>query len=221
MAYESSTEQSPVRITAVVGSYRRGGIIDRAVDEILAAARDEGAETGKIYLVDRKIEFCTNCRACMQDGGGQRGTCPISDEMGSLLDELEQSDGIVLASPMNFGTVTAVMKRFIERLACYAYWPWGMSAPQARVTVKKKPALVVASSAAPSFIARLSSQIIGLLKKAADVMGARTVGVLFIGLAAQRQNQPLGRRTKEKAHRIGRKLATLAGSSRVSAKKLP
>lgn len=27
---------------------------------------------------------------------------------------------------MNFGSVTAIMKRFIERLTVYAYWPWGL-----------------------------------------------------------------------------------------------
>ena len=53
-------------VTAIVGSYRKGGIIDTAVDEILAAAEQEGAEVAKIYLIDRHVEFCRNCRACMQ-----------------------------------------------------------------------------------------------------------------------------------------------------------
>lgn len=199
-----------IKVTAVIGSYRKGGIIDRAVDELLAGARDGGAETAKIYLIDRRIEFCTNCRSCMQDEGSRRGPCPTDDEMDAVLDELERSDAIVLASPVNFGTVTAVMKRFIERLACYAYWPWGMNGPQLRIKRKEKPAVVVASSAAPAIIARIATQIVGLLKKAADAMGARTIGVLFIGLAAQQPNQKLGGRTQEKARRLGRNLA-LAG----------
>ena len=52
---------TPATVTAIVGSYRKGGIIDTAVDELLASAREEGAETAKIYLTDRQIEFCTNC----------------------------------------------------------------------------------------------------------------------------------------------------------------
>ena len=119
-----------IRILAIVGSDRKGGIVDTAVDEILATAREEGAEVRKIYLIDTHIEFCTNCRSCTQQPGPQRGKCIIEDDMSGILDEIERSDGIVLGSPMNFGTVTAVMKRFIERLACYAYWPWGMHAPQ-------------------------------------------------------------------------------------------
>ena len=70
--------------------------------------------------------------------------------MNAILDEIDRSDALVLASPMNFWTVTAVMKRFIERLICFAYWPWGMHAPKMRNKLKTKRAVVVVSSAAPS-----------------------------------------------------------------------
>lgn len=206
--------QNNVIVTAIVGTYRKGGIIDSAVDEILAAAGEEGADTRKIYLSDTRIEFCTNCRACMQDEGVRRGLCPIADEMSVLLDELERSDAIVLASPTNFGTVTAIMKRFIERLACYAYWPWGMNAPQMRMKRKDKPAVVVASSAAPSLLARLATRIVGLLRQSVDAMGCRTIGVLFIGLAARQPKQTLGERTARRARRLGRALVASAGKAR-------
>ena len=49
----------PKTIVAIVGSYRKGGVIDTAVDEILRAANDSGVQTSKIYLIDKHIEFCT------------------------------------------------------------------------------------------------------------------------------------------------------------------
>lgn len=196
----------PVRITAIVGSYRKGGIIDQAVDDILLSAREEGAETSKIYLIDKHIEFCTNCRACTQKPGERRGECLFSDDMDSILDEIDHSDAIVLASSMNFSTVTAVMKRFLERLVCFAYWPWKMNAPKVRNKQKKKRALIVCSSAAPSIIARLSSQIVKVLKSGSALLGARTLGVFFIGLAAREEKQGLGKRTRDKAHRLGKRL---------------
>lgn len=200
-----------MRITVIVGSYRKGGIIDTAVDEILTSAMAEGAAVSKIYLIDKQIEFCTNCRTCMQQAGSKRGECPIVDEMGSVLDEIERSDAVVLASPMNFGTVTAVMKVFIERLACLAYWPWGANAPEMRNSLKQKRAVLVASSAAPALIARLSSPLVKLLKQASTVLGARTIGVLFIGLAAREQKQELGARARGKARLLGKKLAANGG----------
>jgi NAD(P)H-dependent FMN reductase len=196
-----------IRVTALVGSYRKGGVIDTAIDEVLAGAREEGAEVAKIYLMDRHIEFCTNCRTCTQQPGPERGTCCINDDMGGIIEEIERSDALVLGSPMNFGTVTAVMKKFIERLVCFAYWPWGMNAPKIRNKERRKRALVVASSAAPSFIARLSSKLVGLLKDTAGILGAKTLGVLFIGLAAHEGGQQIGERTRRKARLLGKKLA--------------
>ena len=126
--------------------------------------------------------------------------------MAVILDSIDEANGIVLASPMNFGTVTAVMKRFIERLVCYGYWPWGVNAPQARTRVQGKRAILVASSAAPALVARLSSQIIKIMKSAAALLGAKPVGVVFIGLAAQQQKQDIGERKRRQARELGRVL---------------
>jgi multimeric flavodoxin WrbA len=196
-----------MKITAIVGTYRKGGIIDQAVDEILAAAGEEGAQTAKIHLLDKHIEFCRNCRTCTQMEGPDRGECPLADDMGLLLDEIEEADAIVLASPMNFGTVTAVMKRFIERLVCFGYWKWGMMAPKVRNKEKRKRAIVVAASAAPAIISRLSSKMVGLMESAAGLLGAKTMDVLFIGMAAREQRQEIGASTRRKARRLGKKLA--------------
>lgn len=199
--------KNPVTITAVVGTYRKGGIIDTAVDEVLASAKEAGADVSKVYLTDRHIEFCRNCRSCTQEAGPKRGKCVLNDEMGGLLDTLERSDGIVLASPMNFGTVTAVTKRFIERLICYGYWPWGANTPQARNKACTRRAVLVTSSAAPSMIASLTSQIVKLLKSAATLLGAKPVGVLSIGLAAKQERQDLDRRHRLRARELGKALA--------------
>jgi len=196
-----------VRVTAILGTYRKGGVIDAAVDDILLGAEEAGAETAKIYLLDKRIEFCTNCRACTQQEGQTPGQCTIDDDMRAILDEIERSDAIVLASPMNFWTVTALMKRFIERLVCFAFWPWGSHAPKIRSSEKTKRAVVVASSAAPAILARLMTRMVGLLKSCARLLGAKKVRVLFIGLAAGEQRADIGRRARSKARRLGKELA--------------
>lgn len=195
-----------MKITAITGSYRKGGVIDMAVDEILAAAEACGARVTRVCLTDTRIEFCANCRTCTQQDGVMRGACHFDDDMGKVLDEIEESDAIVLASPVNFGTVTAVMKRFLERLVCYAYWPWGKKIPKVRNKQLKKRAILVTSSAAPAFLVRLQSGSTGLLKQAANLLGAKTVGVLAIGFAATREHPAMGDRTRLKARTLGRKL---------------
>lgn len=197
-----------IRVTALVGSYRQGGVIDRAVDEILSAAEAAGAETTRIFLPDRRIEFCRNCRSCTREQGERRGACPLGDEMAAILELIERSDAIVLASPVNFGTVTAVMKRFIERLACYAWWPWGAAAPKLRNRPPRKRAVVVVSSAAPAVLVRLLDGTAGLLKRASEVLGARTVGTLYIGLAAGSPDRGISGRTAKRARCLGKRLAS-------------
>lgn len=194
----------PMRIVAIIGSYRKGGVIDTAIDEILQSAQEEGAETAKIYLIDQQIEFCTNCRTCTQLEGTPHGQCVMS----AILAEIERSDAIILGSPMNFWTVTAVMKRFIERLVCFAYWPWGMHAPKGRSKEKHKRAVVVGSSAAPALMARLMTRMVKLLKTTAGLLGAKVIGVLFIGLCAQEQHQVIGERARRKARALGKKLVS-------------
>ncbi|MGE5843789.1 MAG: flavodoxin family protein, partial [Syntrophaceae bacterium] len=117
------------KIIALSGSYRRDGIIEHAVDAILRAAAEKGAETEKVRLIESRIEFCRNCRKCTQQEGPQRGECVHRDDMEEILKKIEAADGLVLASPVNFFGVTAVTQRFIERLVCYAFWPWGKPGP--------------------------------------------------------------------------------------------
>lgn len=195
------------RVLALVGSYRKGGVIDTAVEEVLAAARAAGAETTKVFLIDRRIEFCKNCRTCTQEPGDGHGVCATEDDMAALLEMIGQHDALVLASPMNFFTVTAVMKQFIERLVCYAYWPWGMGAPKTRLYAgERKPSLVIISTAAPSVMIPPFSHIGHILKTAAVLLGGQKPKMLWIGLAGMQPHSPLSERIRKKAARLGRGL---------------
>ena len=130
------------KVVAIVGSYRKGGTIDTAVEAIMAGARDNGAQTHTVYLTEQHIEFCSNCRSCTQTPGPERGKCPQRDDMEPILAEIETADAIVLASPVNCGNVTAIFRRFLERLMGCAYWPWGQSAPTPRSKLRTQKAIL-------------------------------------------------------------------------------
>ena len=89
---------------------------------------------------------------------------------------------------------------------CFAYWPWGVPAPKPRSKRKTKCAVVVASSAAPAIMARLMTRMVGLLKSAAGLLGAKKTWVLFIGLAAQQPTPILSDRVRKKAQALGKRL---------------
>ena len=203
-----------MNVTAIVGSYRKGGTVDTVIDAILSAARETGAETSKMYLIDKHIEFCTNCRECTQQEGPYRGACPLEDDMSAILDAIKRSDALVLGSSINFYTVTAVMKKFAERLLCYAFWPWGMLRPKMRTTKRDKRAVVVISSAAPSIMTRLLTGSVRLMKEAVAMLGCRTIGVLTIGIAARSPKTEISPRILKKARRLGIALVAEAGPHR-------
>jgi len=195
------------KIIAITGSYRKGGIVERAVEAVLQAAAEKGAETETIRLMDHPLEFCLNCRKCNQEAGQRRGACVQQDEVGEILDRIEAAHGVVLASPVNFFGVTAVTQRFIERLVCYAYWPWGKPGPALRVKDRGLRAVLVTSSAMPAALGRVFTRSLSSLKRAAQTLGAKTVGTLFVGTAALHERQDLPKAILEKARKLGHELA--------------
>ncbi len=202
----SKTTESAPQVVALVGSYRKGGIIDSLVDEMLAVVADSGLAVRKIYLNEVQIEFCRNCRRCTQAAGATRGVCDLEDDMAALLEVLDRADGLILASPVNFFTVTALTKRFVERLVCGVYWPWGQWAPKLRVTHPQRPAVLVISCAMPALLARLTTNALRVLKSAAAALGARPVGSLVVGLVARSEYQALSNGARRKARRSSQKL---------------
>lgn len=196
-----------MKIVAVLGTYRKGGVTDSAVDAVLKGAESSGAQTEKIYLIDKHVEFCDNCRACCQQPGPQRGKCRHEDDMSGILDAIQQADALVFSSPMNAFSVTAVTKRFIERLLVYCYWPWGGAAPKMRSKRKTKKAVVVTSSAMPAIMGRLiAGNAVRLLRSTCTIFGARLTKTLYFGMVAQKPDWKLSEKQLRKCFNTGRSL---------------
>ncbi|MHC4642995.1 MAG: flavodoxin family protein [Planctomycetota bacterium] len=196
-------------IVGIVGSYRKGRVIDSAVTEILKGAESDGAKTEKIYLTEKQIEFCNNCRSCMQQSGEKRGSCVHDDDMEEILQQIDEADGYVLGSPVNLGTVTAIMKRFMERLAVYAYWPWGkITGPKFRNDKLNKKAVIVTSFTPPTWLGRLIlSGTPKSLKYIAKVLGARVVKSLYFGMVGENPEDGLDEKNLRRAFKAGEELA--------------
>ena len=168
-------------IVALMGSYRPHGTIDDTVDAALEGARSRGAATHKIVLRERHLEFCTNCRECAACEGPDRGTCHLEDELEPILSRLDEADGIVLASPVNFGDVNALTRRLMERMLGYTHWPEGARAPRLRTRAGSGRALLITSSAAPATVTRMLSQPVKTLRRMARLLGKRPCGTIVRG----------------------------------------
>lgn len=195
------------RILVINGSYRDDGVTDHAVEVAVKALHAGGAEVEVIQLREYPIEFCLNCRECTQQPGESPGECVHPDGMKALVEKIEQADAYILASPTNFGTVTAVYKRFMERLTVYAFWPWGAHMPQLRkMHAPRKKALLLSSCAAPGLLGRWLFNTHKQLKMTANTIGADVVGMVFTGLVADQPHQPLPEKTQNRIRELAGKL---------------
>ena len=177
-----TTHDDTTRVLVINGSYRDDGVIDRVVDIAVNSLQRGGADVECVRLRDYPIEFCLNCRACTQQPGETPGECVLHDGMPELVARIEQADAYILAAPTNFGTVTAVFKRFMERLVVYAYWPWDKPYPDFRKAASaRKKALLISSSAAPGLLGSWLFQSVKQLKMTAKTIGADPVGSVFTG----------------------------------------
>lgn len=198
------------KILVINGSYRDDGITDQAIGIAVQFLEEAGIPVETILLREYPIQFCLNCRECTQVSGSAPGRCIQADGMQALVDKIEQSSAYILAAPTNFGSVTAIFKRFMERLIVYAYWPWDKKFPQFRKAKQpKKKALLISSSAAPGFFGRWLYDSSKQLKMVAETIGAKSVGILFTGMISQTSDQRLAKSTEVKVRSLAAKL--LAG----------
>lgn len=104
-----------VDIAAIYGSPRRDGNSALLLDQAVKGARSQGAHIEEIFLREYTISPCLELYNCLNSG-----KCAIEDDFPQILEKLEQSDGIILASPIFFYTVSAHTKIMMDR--CQSLW---------------------------------------------------------------------------------------------------
>ena len=106
---------SAPRVLGIAGSPRRHGNSDQLLDACLSGARAAGAETDLLVVSAAGIAPCRGCNLCSRDGH-----CVVRDGMQDVYPRLDAADAIVVASPVFFATVPAVLKALYDR--CQPYW---------------------------------------------------------------------------------------------------
>jgi multimeric flavodoxin WrbA len=100
-----------MRILGISGSPKAGGNNDKLIGKVLGIAEKRGFETETVFISSSLIAPCKACGACAKEGG----ECPIDDDMQTVYDKLVSADGIIISSPVYFGTMTAQLKALFDR----------------------------------------------------------------------------------------------------------
>jgi multimeric flavodoxin WrbA len=99
-----------MKVVAIVGSPRKNGNTTLLTSHALKAISEEGIGTELISLSGKEIKPCTGCLVCAENG-----ECVIQDDFVPVFNKMVEADGIILASPVYFGSCTALLKALMER----------------------------------------------------------------------------------------------------------
>ncbi len=117
-AKESVMSEKPF-VAAVVGSPHQAiGNTTMMVEMLRPGLESQGFDLEMIQLCDKHIEYCVGCAHCLE-----KGRCWIPDDHRSVADRLLAADGIILASPVYFFSVTGQMKTFLDRSLTFGHKP--------------------------------------------------------------------------------------------------
>lgn len=104
------------KVLILSSSPRKGGNSDLLCDQFISGAQETGHHTEKIFLKDKKINYCTGCGTCID----RKKNCSQKDDMAEILDKMVEADVIVMATPVYFYTMCGQLKTLIDR-TCARY----------------------------------------------------------------------------------------------------
>ncbi|AUB57469.1 MULTISPECIES: flavodoxin family protein [Methanobacterium] len=105
-----------MKIIGINGSPRKNCNTAALIGKALEGAQSRGVETELIHLYDLNYKGCKSCFACKLKDGKSYGTCAARDDLTPVLKKIEETDAIILGSPIYLGTATGEMRSFLERL---------------------------------------------------------------------------------------------------------
>jgi multimeric flavodoxin WrbA len=103
------------KIAAIYGSPRRNGNSATLLNHALQGALDAGASIENIVLRDLNISPCLEIYGCKE-----AGQCVIQDDFQKVYEQILSCQGLILASPIFFYTVSSHTKILMDR--CQSLW---------------------------------------------------------------------------------------------------
>ena len=88
----------------------RGQATEHVLEVALKMLEERGLETRLWTVRGKRIGFCAHCDSCLGGGG-----CVIQDDVQEVYPLLREAEGIIIASPVYNGGVSAQIKAVMDR----------------------------------------------------------------------------------------------------------
>ncbi len=99
------------KVLLLNGSPRANGCTAVALEEMINVFKNEGVETELIHVGNKSIRGCVACNSC-----SGTGKCVFDDLVNETAAKFETADGLVIGSPVYYGSPNGTMISFLDRL---------------------------------------------------------------------------------------------------------
>ena len=100
------------KVILLNGSPHQHGCTATALEEMIRVFEEEGIETELIQVGSQAVRGCVSCGAC-----SKLGRCVFNDDLvNRTAPKLEEADGLVVGSPVYYGSPNGTILSFLDRL---------------------------------------------------------------------------------------------------------
>ena len=100
-----------MKVLILNGSPKANGCTARALREVAETLEKEGVETETIHIGNKDIRGCIACNKCRETG-----KCVFDDLVNETAPKLEAADGLIIGSPVYYGSANGTLVSFMDRL---------------------------------------------------------------------------------------------------------
>ena len=161
-----------IRILGICASPRRSGNTEILLDRALSGAVSAGAVVEKMILDELCLRPCRGCDSC-----GKGPKCVIKDDMRRIYKKVSESDGLIVASPIYFGSLSAQIKIMIDRFQPYWVRKYILKKPASKKKDRKGLFLSVGAAEKKTFFNNAKS----IVKIFFIILNIEYLGDLFCG----------------------------------------
>jgi multimeric flavodoxin WrbA len=99
------------KVLLISGSPKSEGNTAQLIEECAKVIQENGVRAEIVSFSDMKIESCTACGKC-----SEMGSCNIEDGLNKVIDSLRESQGLIVGSPVYFGTARGDVMSALQRI---------------------------------------------------------------------------------------------------------
>ena len=99
------------KVLLVNGSPHIHGCTATALEEMMKTFREEGIETELVHIGNKAVRGCVSCNRC-----SELGHCVFDDAVNEIAPKFKEADGLVVGSPVYYGSPNGTLLSFLDRL---------------------------------------------------------------------------------------------------------